>query len=78
MMRSAWWLLPAVAVVVLWQECGENLAIFCYRISWELLSNLRSRALVLVPVTVRSEAACWKLSFTFFAHSTTPKGSNSL
>jgi len=76
MMRSAWWLLPVVAVVVLWQECGENLAIFCYRISCELLSNLRARALVLVPVTVRSEAACWKLSSTSFVHSTTPKEFN--
>ena len=78
MMRSAWWLLPVVAVVVLWQECGENLAIFCYRIGCEVIANLRVRALFLVPVTVRSEAACWKPSFTSFVHSTTPRGSNSL
>ncbi len=77
MIRSAWWLLLAYAIVGLWQECGENLAIFCYRIGWEMISNLRARALSLVPVSVRSEAACWNPSFTSFTHSTTRKGSNS-
>lgn len=77
MIRPAWWLLLACAIVGLWQECGENLAIFCYRIGWEMISNLRARALFLVPVSVRSEAACWNPSFTSFTHSTTRKGSNS-
>jgi hypothetical protein len=77
MIRPAWWLLLVCTIVVLWQECGENLSIFCYRIGWAMFSKLRTRALFLVPVPVRSQAACWKLSFTSFGRSTTPKGSNS-
>jgi len=77
MIRPTWWLLLACAIVGLWQECGENLAIFCYRIGWETILKLRVHALFLIPVPVRSEAACWKLSFTSFAHSTTPKDLNS-
>jgi len=64
MIRPAWWLLLVCAVVVLWEECGENLAIFCYRIGWEAISNLRARALFLIPVSVRTEAACWNTSAT--------------
>jgi hypothetical protein len=64
MIRPAWWLLLVCAVVVLWEECGENLAIFCYRIGWEVISNLRARALFLIPVSVRTEAACWNTSAT--------------
>jgi len=34
----AWWLLSGLAPsFVLWQECGENLAIFLFnRIGWEV------------------------------------------
>ena len=43
-------LLPSVAVLlVLWQECGENPALFCYRIGVGAFSSVRSRGLVLVP-----------------------------
>jgi len=76
MIRPAWWLLLACTLVVLWQECGENLAIFCYRIGWVMVSNLRGRALFLIPVSVRTQAACWNLSSTSFARSTTLKESN--
>ncbi len=76
MIRPAWWLLLLCAAVVLWEECGENVAIFCYRIGWEAISNLRARALFLIPVSVRTEAACWKPSFTSFVRSTTLKESN--
>jgi len=38
-------LLPSVAVlVVLWQECGENPPLFCYRIGVGALAAVRSRA----------------------------------
>ena len=73
MIRPAWWLLLVCAVVVLWEECGENLAIFCYRIGWEVISNLRSRALFLIPVSVRTEAACWNISATCSTRYTTSK-----
>jgi hypothetical protein len=76
MIRPAWWLLLMCAFVVLWEECGENLAIFCYRIGWETISKLRVHAPFLIPVSVRSEAACSKPSFTSFVHSTTLKESN--
>ena len=74
MIRPAWWLLLVCAVVVLWQECGENLAIFCYRMLWEAFAGLRSPALIPIPLPVRIEASCWNPSFTSFTHSTTPKG----
>jgi hypothetical protein len=77
MIRPAWWLLLLCATVVLWQECGENLAIFCYRIGWEVISGSRVRALFPIPVFVRTEAACWNPSFNSFTRSTTPKDSNS-
>jgi len=64
MIRPAWWLLLACAAVARWQECGENLAIFCYRVGWEVIANLGDRALFLIPVSVRTEAACWNPSAT--------------
>jgi hypothetical protein len=43
-------LLPSVAVLlVLWQECGENPALFCYRIGVGAFATVRSRALARVP-----------------------------
>ena len=43
-------LLPSVAVLmVLWQECGENPALFCYRIGVGAFATVRSRALGRVP-----------------------------
>jgi len=76
MIRPTWWLLPVCAIVALWEECGENLAIFCYRIGWKAITQLRVQALVLIPESVRSEAACWKPSFTSFVRSTILKESN--
>jgi len=76
MIRPTWWFLLVTAGVVLWEECGENLAIFCYRIICELIAGFRFRALFLIPAVVRTEAACWNPSFTFFARSTTLKESN--
>ena len=76
MIRPAWWLLMVCATVVLWEECGENPGIFCYRIVWEGIRSLRARALFPIPVLVRTEAACCNPSFTSYTHSTTPKESN--
>jgi hypothetical protein len=73
MIRPAWWLLLVCAVVVLWQECGENLAIFCYRVLWEAITGLRVRALFPIPVSVRTEAACWNSSATCSTRYTTSK-----
>ena len=77
MIRASRCRLLGCAAMVLWEECGENLAIFCYRIGWEVISNVRARTLFLIPVSVRTEAACWKPLFTSFAPSTIPKDSDS-
>ena len=38
-------LLPSIAVLlVLWHECGENPALFCYRIGVGAFATVRSRA----------------------------------
>jgi hypothetical protein len=76
MIRPAWWLLMVCATLVLWEECGENPAIFCYRIVWEGITGLRTRVLFPIPVLVRTEAACCNPSFTSFSRSTIPKEFN--
>jgi len=38
-------LMPSIAVLlVLWQECGENPALFCYRMGVGAFATVRSRA----------------------------------
>jgi len=74
---TGWWLPLIAATVVLWEESGQNLAIFCYLISWGTFANLRFRTLALIPISERHETVCCTPSFTSFAHSTTPKGLDS-
>ncbi len=58
-MMQPHWLIPVLApAVALWQESGENPALFCYLIGWGTYLNLRSRAMAPIPVTVRHEAPC--------------------
>jgi len=53
------WLTPVIApTVALWQESGENPAVFCYLIGWGTYLTLRSRATAPIPVPVRHEATC--------------------
>jgi hypothetical protein len=70
-----------LAMGILWQECGQDLGIFCYRIGCGALTAAHSRALALAPVSqavLRTSArkidACSKPSFTFSARYTTRKG----
>jgi hypothetical protein len=46
--------------LLLWHECGEDIAIFCYRIGCGAFMALRTRALIPVPVRTfaRTRAAC--------------------
>jgi hypothetical protein len=50
--------------IVLWNECGEDFGVFCYRIGLGAFATLRSRTLVPVPVSTqtltiaRNRAAC--------------------
>ena len=73
MIRPAWWLLLVCTMLVLWEECGENPGIFCYRIVWEGITGLRARKLFLIPVPVKAEAACCNPSFTSCSRCTIPE-----
>ena len=75
--RNAWYAVLA-GVGLLWQECGYDFGIFCYRIGCGVFGAARERAFQLVPLRatmnpVRTNAACSNRSFTFSAHYTTPK-----
>jgi len=48
------------AYVLLWQECGENPLVFCYRIVWGAFTTVRSRALVPVRLSPGINPACSK------------------
>ena len=57
------WVSPFVApLVMLWQESGENVALFCYRIGWGTYLNLRSRVTAPNPETERLEVPCTNTS----------------
>jgi len=44
MIGRAWWFAVVNALVLLWHECGEDLAVFCYRITRSGAMWIRSRA----------------------------------
>lgn len=44
MIRNAWWLGTMSALVLLWHESGEDLFVFCYRITRSGAVWIRSRA----------------------------------
>jgi hypothetical protein len=65
---------------LLWHECGQDFALFCYRIGCSAVTVMHSRALELAPVSLglakistRKTHACSNPSSIFFAHSTTLK-----
>jgi hypothetical protein len=66
MIRLAVLIAGILTCVLFWHECGEDIAVFCYRIGVGAFTALRSRAMVAVPVTVnpslRARAACLKPS----------------
>lgn len=51
MIRPAVFLAIVVSLILLWHECGEDLAVFCYRIGLGAFTGLRERGLV--PVASR-------------------------
>jgi len=72
-MTSIVWLSAFTGYVLLWQECGENPVVFCYRIVWGAASSMRSRTLAPVAISpdiTRTSAACLNRSFTSSARST--------
>lgn len=78
-------LLAAVGSLILfWHECGEDLAVFCYRIGLGAFTGLRSSSLVPVPVrdslhlsAARNHKECLTPSFTSSTRFTTPRDSRS-
>ncbi len=51
MMRLTSLFLVLCTLAVLWQDCGENFALFCYRIGWGTVVNLRH---TLIPILISS------------------------
>ena len=77
MKPNAWYAVFAGACL-LWQECGHDFGVFCYRIGCGVFNAARERAFQLVPLRAtmnpaRTSAACSNRSFTFSARFTTPK-----
>ena len=42
MNHTAWWVGILMTAVALWQECGENPPLFCYRIGWDAFRERRA------------------------------------
>lgn len=77
MRTNAWYALFG-ALGLLWYECGDDLAVFCYRIGCGLFTLARQRAVELAPLVVtrtvtRTKAACSSRFFTSSALYTIPK-----
>ena len=80
MIRNAWWLIRANMLVLLWQECGENPAVFCYRISLGVFATARARGYVNFPSlqdNSRDNAECLTQFFTSSTRFLTPRDSRS-
>jgi hypothetical protein len=69
-----WWMNLISTAVALWQESGENPALFCYLMGWDAFSNVRAGALAPIAVRIRNNSECLTLSSTSFTHYSTPKG----
>ena len=72
MIRLSAWIAVLTAMGFLWQECGEDLGVFCYRIGCNVFTFTRKRTLALMPVRhttsgnfARTNAACSNRYFTF-------------
>ena len=64
-MRSrSWWLNFISTSVAVWQESGENPALFCYLMGSGTFSGLRAHQLIPIRVPVRNESLCWNPSAT--------------
>ena len=76
MMRYGALMAVIAAWAVLWQECGENPGLFCYRIGMDAFMGIRARAMVLAPVanfSARNNLRCSNRSAIFSTLSTTSK-----
>ena len=79
-LRAERWKELSRSMGLLWHECGQDFALFCYRIGYTAVTVMHSRALELAPVSLglakistRKADACSNPSSIFSVHSTTLK-----
>ena len=54
MIRKLWYSEPVQSLLLLWHQCGDDFAIFCYRITEGALVTVHQRAIV--PLQMRRVA----------------------
>jgi hypothetical protein len=73
MTRFSAWMTAVGACVVIWHECAENPAIFCYRIGRRAFTGIRSRSFFLAPAMIpvmRNDSRCSNPSGNYSTPST--------
>jgi hypothetical protein len=53
-MRRLWYSEPVLSLILLWHQSGDDLALFCYRITEGALMTVHQRAIV--PLQMRRRA----------------------
>ena len=73
MIRLSSWMASISICVLIWHECAENPALFCYRIGMGAFASFRSSPQMLAPVTypaARNNSRCLNLSAIYSTRST--------
>jgi hypothetical protein len=73
MMRLGAWMASISICMLIWHECGENPALFCYRIGMGAFASFRSRPQILAPATnpaTRNNSRCLNRSAIYSTRST--------
>jgi len=73
MMRLTAWVASITVFMVIWHECAENPALFCYRIGMGAFASFRSRPQILAPATnpsARNNSRCLNPSAIYSTRST--------
>jgi hypothetical protein len=73
MMRFSTWMTSIGICVLVWHECAENPALFCYRIGMGAFASFCSRAQILASVTnpaARNNPRCLNPSAIYSTRST--------
>ena len=74
MILGAWWIDPLHSALLVWNECGEDFSIFCYRISRGafVLAYRRAANSTRMPARrPRTKSDCSTLSVSLYTASTT-------
>jgi hypothetical protein len=54
MKRQYWWISPFHSLLLLWHQCGEDLGVFCYRITEGAFVRVHERAVVTIQTRRRA------------------------